>query len=655
MTTQKHDIGIVIVNYNVRHFLTQCLHSVFQSQTNDLRIGVWVVDNASIDGSAEWIGKEFPQVYLIQNSENVGFSKANNQAIRQMDATYVLLLNPDTVLEEHTLQKCFEFMSQHKEAGALGVRMIDGSGRFLPESKRKIPDLWSSFCKLSYLSDLFPRSKWFSGYNLGHLHEMKTHEIEVLCGAFMLMRKEALDQVGLLDEAFFMYGEDIDLSYRIIQGGWKIFYYPETSIIHYKGESTKKSSINYIKTFYGAMSIYVNKHYSSGNAKIFAKVINVAIFIRALISGLGKIMNSLLRPFLDLVILFVIMYFLKDIWAEWYFQNQDYYEFSPISSLLILYSFVWIGTLWIGGHYDYDRKWLNTLQYSALGTIIILMIYALLPTEYRTSRALILIGALTTIIVAGLTSMVYHLLTAKKISDDEPVHIAIVAEKQHALRLSDSWKNVNKNASTFSYISPLHVDEDPFYTNSFYYLPKVVEKLKVDEIIFSADAVSMKDIIQVMTSLHTKVKYRISHSDSLILLGSHDKNTKGELLNLDMNYNLGAPALKRLKRVIDLVVSVLMLPFSPIIYVLTGLNHRFLTNIFNVVMGQKTWIGYSGAPQDFGFLPELPKAVISYTHTQKLLEFTPSYFKTQNIEYAQNYTLIKDISLILKNIHKVSD
>ncbi|MBK9743677.1 MAG: glycosyltransferase family 2 protein [Saprospiraceae bacterium] len=158
-----HDIGIVIVNYNVRHFLIQCLQSVRHSHTNNLKIDVWVVDNASVDGSQALISQNFPEVHLIANEKNVGFSAANNQAIREMNAKYVLLLNPDTVLEEDTLQKCFAFMEEHTDAGAVGVRMIDGSGKFLPESKRKIPDLWNSFCKLTFLSDLFPSSKLFVG------------------------------------------------------------------------------------------------------------------------------------------------------------------------------------------------------------------------------------------------------------------------------------------------------------------------------------------------------------------------------------------------------------------------------------------------------------------------------------------------------------
>jgi len=224
---------------------------------------VYVVDNRSVDGSIEMVESRFPWVKLIKNTENVGFSKANNQAIRMASGEYVLLLNPDTVIEEDTLRKVVQFMDEHPEAGGLGVKMVDGKGNFLPESKRGLPTPWVAFYKIFGLSSLFPRSKIFGRYHLGYLNNDEVHEVEILAGAFMLMRKSVLDKVGLLDEDFFMYGEDIDLSWRIIKGGYKNYYYPHTRIIHYKGESTKKSSVNYVFVFYRAMIIFARKHFAS--------------------------------------------------------------------------------------------------------------------------------------------------------------------------------------------------------------------------------------------------------------------------------------------------------------------------------------------------------------------------------------------------------
>jgi len=219
------------------------------------------VDNNSVDGSEEMVKEKFPGVCFIANKENVGFARANNQAISRSTGEFILLLNPDTVVEEDTFIKCIRFMDEHPEAGAMGVKMLDGKGNFLPESKRSFPTPTVAFYKAFGLSRLFPRSKTFARYHLGHFSENETHEVEVLSGAFMFIRKSAIDKAGLLDENFFMYGEDIDLSYRITQGGYKNYYFAESNIIHYKGESTKKSSVNYVFVFYRAMIIFAKKHF----------------------------------------------------------------------------------------------------------------------------------------------------------------------------------------------------------------------------------------------------------------------------------------------------------------------------------------------------------------------------------------------------------
>ncbi|MFH1937874.1 MAG: glycosyltransferase family 2 protein, partial [Bacteroidota bacterium] len=237
-------LSIIIVNYNVKYFVEQCIHSI-QNAVNGLTAEIFVVDNNSVDGSVRMIREKFPEVHLIENKDNKGFSKANNQAIRKAKGEYILLLNPDTILEDDTLTKCVSFMEGHPDAGGLGVKMIDGKGKFLPESKRGLPSPSVAFFKMFGFSSLFPKSKLFNKYHLGYLDKDKTHEVDILAGAFMMLRKKVLDEIGLLDEEFFMYGEDIDLSYRITKAGYKNYYFPSTRIIHYKGESTKKSSVNY--------------------------------------------------------------------------------------------------------------------------------------------------------------------------------------------------------------------------------------------------------------------------------------------------------------------------------------------------------------------------------------------------------------------------
>ncbi len=252
-------LSVVIVNYNVKYFLEQALHAV-RKACIDIESEVFVVDNHSLDGSCDMVRNLFPEVNLIENKDNFGFAKANNQAIRLSRGKYILLLNPDTVIEEDCFKKVIKFMDQTPDAGAVGVKMIDGSGKFLPESKRGLPTPEVAFYKISGLAALFPKSKKFGKYHLGFLNQDQIHEVDVLAGAFMMLRHDVLQEVGLLDEDYFMYGEDIDLSYCINKAGFKNYYFPDTTIIHYKGESTKKTSVNFVFTFYKAMVIFAQKH-----------------------------------------------------------------------------------------------------------------------------------------------------------------------------------------------------------------------------------------------------------------------------------------------------------------------------------------------------------------------------------------------------------
>ena len=286
-------LSIVIVNYNVKYFLEQCLCSV-RAAVAGIEAEVLVVDNHSTDGSIEYLRPRFPEVIFIENEDNPGFAKANNQAIRISQGEYVLLLNPDTVVGEDSLRSLCYFMDEHPEAGGLGVKMLEGHGIFLPESKRSFPSPWVSFCKIFGLSKFFPQSRTFAQYSLPYLDKDKQLKVDVLAGAFMLLRRKALDKVGLLDESFFMYGEDIDLSYRVVQGGYTNYYIPER-LLHYKGESTKHGDIKYVKAFYGAMLIFYRKYYPQASW-LMSLLIQMAVFLKASLSAVGGWLGLKRKP-----------------------------------------------------------------------------------------------------------------------------------------------------------------------------------------------------------------------------------------------------------------------------------------------------------------------------------------------------------------------
>ena len=246
---------------------------------------VFVVDNNSSDNSLKYLKPRFPEVNFLENSENLGFSRANNQAIGVANGEYILFLNPDTILPEDCLITCLRFMDETPGAGALGIRMIDGMGRYLPESKRGFPSPWISFCKMFGLTSAFPSSRLFAGYYMGHLDEKTNNEVDILSGAYMMVRKNVLDKTGGFDERFFMYAEDIDLSYRIQKAGFRNYFFAGSSIIHFKGESTRKDNF-YVKQFYKAMVQFVRKHYSGGLSVMYARFLELGIWLRASVSFL---------------------------------------------------------------------------------------------------------------------------------------------------------------------------------------------------------------------------------------------------------------------------------------------------------------------------------------------------------------------------------
>ena len=284
-------LSIIIVNYNVQYFLEQCIISVVAACKN-IEAEIIVVDNNSTDGSKLFFNNRFKAVQFIWLQQNLGFAKANNIGLTAARGSTILFLNPDTIVAEDCFEQCLTFFHSKDKAGALGIRMIDGSGCFLKESKRGFPSLFTSFCKLSGLTALFPSSKIFANYYLGHLPENQNHTVAVLSGAFMMVDKKILNKLGGFDETFFMYAEDIDLSYRIQKAGFLNYYFAESTIIHFKGESTKKETVQYINTFYGAMELFVRKHYGVFISSMYIFVIQVVIAIKSMRAGVNSLFKK---------------------------------------------------------------------------------------------------------------------------------------------------------------------------------------------------------------------------------------------------------------------------------------------------------------------------------------------------------------------------
>ena len=275
-------LTVVIVSYNVKYYLDQCLEALILSlEGHRLCAEIYVVDNHSKDGSVDFLRRRYHDhdVRFIESPHNLGFARANNIAVRRSEADYVLLLNPDTIVGYDVIPEALSFMDRHSDAGALGVHMIDSAGRSAKESRRGLPSPMVAFYKMVGLCSCFPKSKHFGHYYMSDMAWDRPGQVEVVSGAFCLLRKSALDKVGCLDEDFFMYGEDIDLSYRVLKGGYHNYYYPKM-ILHYKGESTQKSSFRYVHVFYEAMLIFFRKHYS-GMTWLLSFPIKLGIYAKA--------------------------------------------------------------------------------------------------------------------------------------------------------------------------------------------------------------------------------------------------------------------------------------------------------------------------------------------------------------------------------------
>jgi GT2 family glycosyltransferase len=531
-------LSVIIVNYNVRYFLEQALGSVRRAMQG-IDGDVWVVDNNSVDDSVAMVRDRFPEVKLIANTDNTGFAVANNQAIRASQSEYVLLLNPDTVVEEDTFTKCIAFMDAHPDAGAIGVRLIDGSGAYLPESKRGFPTPWVAFCKTIGISKLFPKSALFNGYYLGHLDPNETHEIDVLVGAFMCMRRKALDRVGLLDEAFFMYGEDIDLSYRIVQGGFKNYYLPTTSIIHYKGESTKKGSLNYVRTFYQAMIIFAEKHFQGSQKGLYIAMLKAAIWFRAVVTLVRNFMEQFALPMLDFSAIFAGLTLLKNFWANYYYKNPDYFEPSVQWFNFPLYGAIWVVTMWLSGAYDAPVSLRRSLRGLAVGTLLLAAVYGLLDLDYRSSRALLLLGALWAVASTTLLRVLMHYFQTGNfaIGRERVRNLAIVGGSAESQRVKALLQTAGVHRNIIGTVAPFGARTEADL-NDMARLDEVVQIYRINELIFCSKDLSAQEILNAMSRLGPTLSYKIMPEESMSIIGSSSKNEPGELYTIDIRYNL---------------------------------------------------------------------------------------------------------------------
>jgi GT2 family glycosyltransferase len=522
-------LSVIIVNYNVCYFLEQCLFSV-QKALRGIDGEILVVDNASGDGSKNYIEPKFPTVRFFWLGENLGFAKANNFALSKANGEYILFLNPDTIVPEDVFHLCIAYLDSNKNVGALGIRMLDGSGNFLKESKRAFPSPITAFFKLTGLANVFPGSPVFAKYHLGHLDEKTTQEADVLSGAFMMSRKTILDKCLGFDESFFMYGEDIDLSYRIKKSGYINVYFADSAIIHFKGESTKKDSFKYVKMFYSAMAIFVRKHYGGASAGVFLFFIQLAIWFRALLTVIYNFIKPIRLTVSDGLLIaasFVIAITTLDELSSASVGYPPLFSFrSPM-----FYALAWFCVSRFTKLYEFPFRNRSLYKNLFITTAISLVAASWLADELYLSHIYVLTAAGIFIILASFYRWILRRLGFLPKRFEMKVGKILVAGSSESFNIIEQWFTTKGKQSAL--VGRVAVDGQ--LADSVCRLDQVNEYVagkNIDTIIFCENGFSFSQIIRAIDQLKTKLSIRIAAAGSASIVGSDSKDDSGETFSI---------------------------------------------------------------------------------------------------------------------------
>ncbi len=643
-------VSVIIVNYNVKFFLEQCLYSLYRSST-EIKPEVIVIDNASTDGSVEYLRPKFPFVQFLSNKENEGFAKACNKGAVLAKGGFILFLNPDTIIAEDTLSKCIQFFNDHIDAGAIGVKMIDGTGKFLKESKRSFPSPFTSLFKLIGLASLFPHSSLFSRYHLGYLDENENHKVDVLAGAFMMISREAFEKVGLFDEDFFMYGEDIDLSFRMQESGYQNYYLSDTNIIHFKGESTKKGSLNYVRLFYSAMSIFVRKHYGSSRAGIFNFFIHAAIWFRGLFTAIAKAFRWIGLPIIDASLILLSFLLVKEVWSR-FVRTEISYPHQLLLTLLPLFTVFYLVVAYYAGLYDFKYRKHVVFRSTLIASCGLLIVYALLPEDLRFSRAILTMGIFIAFLLISIVRGILikaGVLTNNIANENQPYRL-IAASVQECAEVKNL---ISEHSLAPKVIGRIAIDGDETDSvSTLRNLASTARALNAREIIYCLGELSSIQMFDSLKSIQQTIRLRFHFSGSGSIVGSDSTGTSGEVISAEVPFNLARPYERRLKRLIDFIIAVFFLFLFPFHFLFQKKPINTISNAWYVLLGKCTWVGYFFPLLQ---LPSLRNGILGPNGNAKeeIKNYPAETLKMIDYWYAKDYTVFQDIKLIMRNYKQV--
>lgn len=642
------DISIIIVNYNVKDFLHKCLDSIYKSQTK-LKLEVIVVDNHSQDNSIEFLTPLFPQTNFITLDSNLGFGKANNIGLNSAKGKYILFLNPDTLLSQDTLQKQFEFMESNSNIAISGCKVLNDDHSFQLACRRGFPTPWNSFCKLFGLQDTFPNVKFFAGYNLTYKSTDETYPVDSVIGAFMFCRASVIKELNGFDEDFFMYGEDIDLCLRAKKLGFENFYFHETTIIHYKGESTKRSQIDELKHFYEAMKIYVHKHHSE--SATFLLFLKLGIELRNYLSLIQLHFATFIFIILDIISINLCLLLATKINKGNYFHFPDY-AYPLVFYVISIVNFL---SFFFVGEYFEDSPKVNKSSIGLLGSFFILTILTYFFKDYAFGRGILLLTIGIALLVFASTRLIYSFILGKK-QNKEKYKVAIVGINSNSIKLGKQILDLNKNIELLGFfnVDSHNIDDSNIsILGGLENFKNIVQFYKPNEIIIADSNLKQIDLLKLLSEQNARhTKFHIANNyEELVTSRMINKLTSEET---KFKYKITIPRIQVGKRIIDIVFSFILLtvglPFLPLI----NKGKMFtIHKLFKVFIGKLSIVGLSSLENtnyDFGKYGILSLAGMSKVDG---IEFNNENISKVNEYYLNNYSLGLDLRIIFQYLfHK---
>jgi|WetSurMetagenome_2_1015567.scaffolds.fasta_scaffold80442_1 O-antigen biosynthesis protein len=655
------DISIIIVNYNVRQFLENALTSLLRA-LEGMRGEILVVDNASDDGSVEMVREKFPGVRLIVNATNVGFARANNAALREATGRYLLLINPDTIVQEDTLQVMTEFLERNPDVGLAGCTILNPDGTLQLACRRSFPTPWVAFTKIAGLSSLFPRSRWFGRYNLTYLPPEETYEVEAISGSFMMMTRAAFAKVGGLDEMFFMYGEDLDWCYRVRQAGFKVFYVHRTKIIHYKGESTRRSDIDEIRVFYHAMQQFVEKHFSRSVA--VEMFLTLGILLRAGAAFAAKASPPFLMAAADVVAVVLsliaaeVLYFGQ----MFHFPSYAYPVVWSVPPLIV------IASLYLSGVYTVHRYSASKTVVAVIAAYVVLSAVVFFAKEFAFSRAVVLIsGAGTLLLLPGWRLLLRAvggrgpgMETRRSLFGRRTVIVGTGPSSEHLLRKLRARVDGGYDVLGFIDVTRRRVGEKVGgveILGSLDNVGKVIDEYRIGEVIFSTDGISYGDILSVIArSTNRGVNFRMVPNSLEAIIGKTSIDELNTLPLVEIEYNLQKPLNRFMKRVVDIAVAGILLvtvyPWVRLFGSRTGPGAPpgrsgavlLLPQVFS---GRLTLVGFPRA-RSKSAAPIGKPGLTGLVQTMRPEELAPEEMEKYLLYYAKNQSLLLDLEIMAK-------